>query len=115
MRFRLLPIPISNSSLSCRRKKDGNVFLVAFYECEDDYDLESIENDRLYCSKDAWIGVRPRCVRIAGTNGHDDYDENGDGDEDDVEEGDEDENAEEEEEDDDGEGDSDSRRTENGM
>lgn len=63
------------------RKKDGNIFLVAFYECEDDYDLETLENDHLYCSKNAWIGVRPRCVFIDGGGGEGgdtetDYDEN---------------------------------------
>lgn len=66
------------------RKKDGNVFLVAFYECEDDFDLVELENDHLYCSRERWIGVRPRCVPLNDGNGQEDYD--GDGDDDDLDE-----------------------------
>lgn len=104
--FRILSGNIPHSVLAgfrfVSRKKDGNIFLVAFYECEDDFDLESLEHDRLYCSKDAWIGVRPRCIRIGGPNGQDDYDDNGDGDEDDTEDGDDAEEEEDEDEDEDG-------------
>lgn len=66
--------------VSSSRKKDGNVFLVAFYECEDGFQLESDDTDRLYCSMDAWIGERPRCV---GDGATDDYNDEDDADEDD--------------------------------
>lgn len=92
---------------------------MAFYECEDDFDLESLEHDRLYCSKDAWIGVRPRCIRIGGPNGQDDYDDNGDEDDtedgDDAEEEEEDEDENEDEDGDDVEGDNNSGRNGNGT
>lgn len=65
----------------CSRKKDGNIFLVAFYECEDDFDLEELDNDHLYCSKNRWIGVRPRCLPIGDGDKQEDYDGDG-GDED---------------------------------
>lgn len=46
----------------CRRKKDNRIFLVAFYECDDDYELEDLTVDRLYCSKQEWIGTQPFCI-----------------------------------------------------
>lgn len=50
---------------------------MAYYQCNDDYDLESLDNDRLYCSKETWIGDRPNCVSL-NENG-DDGDEENDG------------------------------------
>lgn len=77
-----------------RRKKDGNVFLVAFYECDEEYELDSPDTDRLYCSKETWIGNRPNCISIT----NDDNDENEEYDED--EENNEQDGEEEEEEED---------------
>lgn len=34
---------------------------MAFYECSEDFELESIDHDRLYCSKEKWVGDTPRC------------------------------------------------------
>lgn len=60
-----------------RRKKDDHVFLVAYYQCNDDYDLESLDNDRLYCSKETWIGDRPNCISLSEDG--DEGDEENDG------------------------------------
>lgn len=69
---------------TCRsRRKEDHVFLVAIYECYEYYALENAESNRLYCSKSEWIGTRPVCVRIEGTDGGD-----GDGDGDNGEPGD---------------------------
>uniref|UniRef100_A0A182NIS0 Sushi domain-containing protein n=1 Tax=Anopheles dirus TaxID=7168 RepID=A0A182NIS0_9DIPT len=70
-----------------RRKKNGNIFLVAHYECDDYYELQPPEHDRLYCSGRKWVGKRPECISTRS------------GAEDD-EEGDEEEEEEEEEEED---------------
>lgn len=60
------------------------MFLVAFYECEDDFELVAPETDRLYCSQFKWIGERPRCERVSGAaEEYDDGDEGDDLDEDD--------------------------------
>lgn len=61
---------------SCRfrRKFDGNIFLVAFYECDENYELENLENNRLFCSNEKWIGEFPVCMSI---NGDEDEDEEG--------------------------------------
>lgn len=56
-----------------RRKKDGHIFLTVFYECEEEYELESPEKDRLHCSKENWVGEHPVCVLIP----NDDEDEGG--------------------------------------
>lgn len=76
---------------------------MAFYECEDDFDLEAPDNDHLYCSKDSWIGVRPRCIPNGNGNGQDDYGDDDIGDED-LDEDEDDENNDNEtgNEDDDG-------------
>lgn len=55
-----------------RRRKDTKLFLVAFYECNDDYELENLEHDRLYCSREQWVGDAPKCMRI-----HDEGEEEG--------------------------------------
>ena len=54
-----------------RRRKGEKLFLVAFYECDEDYELENVEQDRLYCSSERWVGSTPRCVAV-------NEDENGD-------------------------------------
>lgn len=61
-----------------RRRKGTHIFLVAFYQCSEDYELDSTENDRLYCSKQQWIGNRPNCIYL-----NEDYDGNDDDDGDD--------------------------------
>lgn len=48
------------------------MFLVAFYECDEDYELENLEQDRLYCSREKWVGSTPQCMAV------NDEDENGD-------------------------------------
>ncbi|XP_041774174.1 fibrillin-2 isoform X3 [Anopheles merus] len=75
-----------------RRKKAGNIFLVAYYECDDYYELQPPEHDRLYCSGKKWIGKRPEC--ISTRTGSED-DEEGE-DEEEEEEGEEEEDYEEE-------------------
>ena len=79
-----------------RRKKGNHVFLVAFYECDDDFQIENPESDRLYCSKKQWIGEHPVCF----STGSDDEDEDEEGEEEEGEE----EEGEEEDEDGDGDG-----------
>ncbi|XP_055538598.1 fibrillin-1 isoform X2 [Wyeomyia smithii] len=73
-----------------RRKKDDHIFLVAFYECDDRYELQPAEMDRLFCSGKQWIGTKPSCVSNR-PEGEEDEDEEEDYD-------DEEEEAEEEEE-----------------
>lgn len=53
-----------------RRQKDGRIFPVAVYTCDEDYEIE--DNDRLYCSKRKWIGIHPNCMQLEES-----YDENG--------------------------------------
>uniref|UniRef100_A0A182SAJ4 EGF-like domain-containing protein n=1 Tax=Anopheles maculatus TaxID=74869 RepID=A0A182SAJ4_9DIPT len=67
-----------------RRKKNGNIFLVAFYECDDYYELQPPEHDRLYCSGRKWIGKRPEC--ISTRTGSDDDEEGEDEEEEEEEE-----------------------------
>lgn len=55
-----------------RRQKDGRIFPVAVYTCNEDYELENEDNDRLYCSKREWIGTHPNCMQLEEA-----YDENG--------------------------------------
>lgn len=61
-----------------RRRKGEKLFLVAFYECDEDYELENLEQDRLYCSRERWVGTTPKCNAI-NDDGEDeeDDDENG--------------------------------------
>lgn len=49
---------------------------MAVYTCDEDYELENEDNDRLYCSKRKWIGIYPNCMQLEET-----YDENGEGEE----------------------------------
>lgn len=57
-----------NSSIH-RRRKGTKLFLVAFYECNDDYELENLEHDRLYCSHEQWVGDAPKCMQIHDDEG----------------------------------------------
>jgi fibulin 1/2 len=59
----------------CRRRKGEKLFLVAFYECNEDFVLENLEHDRLYCSKEAWVGNTPRCEAIEEDENEDDDEE----------------------------------------
>ncbi|KAG5677774.1 hypothetical protein PVAND_007505 [Polypedilum vanderplanki] len=61
-----------------RRRKGEKLFLVAFYECDEDYELENLENDRLYCSREKWVGNAPKCMPI-NDEGEDDEEEEGEG------------------------------------
>lgn len=56
---------------SCRRRKGEKLFLVAFYECNEDFELENLEQDRLYCSREAWVGDAPKCMAINDEDGDD--------------------------------------------
>lgn len=40
-----------------------NRYLVAVYECADGYVFQDSTTDRLFCSKSAWLGRRPKCVK----------------------------------------------------
>ncbi|ETN59950.1 hypothetical protein AND_008443 [Anopheles darlingi] len=80
-----------------RRKKDGNIFLVAYYECDDYYTLQPPEVDRLYCSGKEWIGRRPECI---STRTDDDEEEGDEEEEEEDEEGEEGEEYEDEDEED---------------
>ena len=64
-----------------RRRKGEKLFLVAFYECTEDYELENLEQDRLYCSKEKWVGDTPKCMPIndEGEDEDDEDEENGEG------------------------------------
>jgi hypothetical protein len=61
------------SFFTVRRRKGERLFLVAFYECDEDFELENLERDRLYCSKESWIGNVPKCMPV-----NTDEDETGD-------------------------------------
>lgn len=55
----------------CRRRKGEKLFLVAFFECDEDFELESVEHDRLYCSKEKWVGDTPKCQPVKEEDGDD--------------------------------------------
>lgn len=57
------------------------MFLVAFYECDDYYELQPAETDRLFCSGKKWVGTRPTCVstRPAGEEDEEDEEEEEEG------------------------------------
>lgn len=42
------------------------MFLVALYECSENYELENPDVDRMYCSNHAWIGEKPHCYSLGG-------------------------------------------------
>lgn len=58
-----------------RRRKGTKIFLVAFYECNDDYELENLEQDRLYCSREEWVGDAPKCMQIHDDEGEEETEE----------------------------------------
>lgn len=53
-----------------RRKKGPNLFLVAFYECDNGFELENSLVDRLYCSQEQWVGDIPHCMSVDGEQGN---------------------------------------------
>lgn len=59
----------SHNSHNKRRKKGSHIFLVAFYECDDGFELENINIDRMYCSQETWVGDTPNCMSIGGEEG----------------------------------------------
>lgn len=69
-----------------RRRKDDHIFLVAFYECDDYYELQPPDTDRLFCSGKQWIGKKPSCVSTRGEDEEDEEDEEEDEDYDEEEE-----------------------------
>lgn len=62
----------------CSRRNGDHVFLVALYECYEYYALENAESNRLYCSKGQWIGTRPVCIGLEGTDADGGNEEPGD-------------------------------------
>lgn len=52
-----------------RRRKGTKIFLVAFYECDDDYELDNTHPDRVYCSHEQWVGDEPKCMQIHDDEG----------------------------------------------
>ncbi|XP_054732983.1 fibrillin-1 [Anastrepha obliqua] len=74
-----------------RRRKDDHVFLVAFYACNDNFELEDAEIATLYCSQRRWVGELPTCMALGEYTDVDEeeYDEyetvEGEGEEDDGE------------------------------
>ncbi|XP_053955378.1 fibrillin-2 isoform X2 [Anastrepha ludens] len=74
-----------------RRRKYDHVFLVAFYACNDNFELEDAEIATLYCSQRRWVGELPTCMALGEYTDVDEeeYDEyetvEGEGDEDDGE------------------------------
>ncbi|XP_021699518.1 uncharacterized protein LOC5579245 [Aedes aegypti] len=71
-----------------RRRKDDHIFLVAFYECDDYYELQPPDTDRLFCSGKQWIGQTPSCVSTRG-EGEEDEEEEDEEEEEDYDEEDE--------------------------
>lgn len=44
---------------------------MAFYECDEDFELGNLEQDRLYCSREKWVGDTPKCMPVNDENGDD--------------------------------------------
>ncbi|XP_017066756.1 uncharacterized protein LOC108104917 isoform X2 [Drosophila eugracilis] len=44
-----------------RRRRGKKVFLVAFFNCDLDYEFES-ENAEMFCSNNKWVGEIPTCI-----------------------------------------------------
>ena len=61
----------------CRRRRGEKLFLVAFYECNEDFELENLEQDRLYCSREAWVGNTPKCIAVNDEDNDEDEEEEG--------------------------------------
>jgi len=59
-------VPLSRFWLLCFRRKNPeqpyNRYLVAVYKCQEGFTLQDPAVDRLYCSKDNWVGEQPACV-----------------------------------------------------
>lgn len=52
--------------------------MVVFYQCDEEYELEQLDNDHLYCSQSQWIGERPVCISLdIGEEDDDDEEEDG--------------------------------------
>uniref|UniRef100_A0A1B0FQQ1 Uncharacterized protein n=1 Tax=Glossina morsitans morsitans TaxID=37546 RepID=A0A1B0FQQ1_GLOMM len=71
-----------------RRRRGDNVFLVASYSCNDNFELEDSEINTLYCSDRKWVGELPLCISLGEYVEEEDEEEYGDydnGDEDDGE------------------------------
>lgn len=66
---------MTSSGFFHRRRKDDHIFLVAFYECDDYYELQPPDTDRLFCSGKQWIGKTPSCVSTRGEDEEDEEDE----------------------------------------
>ncbi|XP_028901941.2 fibrillin-1 [Zeugodacus cucurbitae] len=47
-----------------RRRKGEQVFLVAVYACNDNFELEDADITTLYCSQRKWVGDLPTCVAL---------------------------------------------------
>lgn len=47
-----------------RRRRGDNVFLVASYSCNDNFELEDSEINTLYCSDRKWVGELPVCISL---------------------------------------------------
>ncbi|XP_055910382.1 fibrillin-2 isoform X2 [Eupeodes corollae] len=75
-----------------RRRKGESTFIVAFYSCNDNFELQNSQRNIVYCSKRTWIGELPKCIAMGDYN-EEEYEEYDDGAE---EEEDEDEDEEEE-------------------
>ncbi|KAL7732539.1 hypothetical protein ACLKA6_019174 [Drosophila palustris] len=59
-----------------RRRHGNKVFLVAYYACRDNYDLERTQVNALYCSANKWVGELPTCLpRVEYDNDDNDYEE----------------------------------------
>jgi hypothetical protein len=60
----------NNNFIIFRRRKGEKIFLVAFYECNEDFEMENVDQDRLYCSNEQWVAVdfdednTPKCVAV---------------------------------------------------
>ncbi|XP_055846374.1 fibrillin-2 isoform X2 [Episyrphus balteatus] len=71
-----------------RRRKGESTFIVAFYSCNDNFELEDSERNTVYCSKKKWIGELPKCIALSDYN-EEDYEEYDDGGEEEEDEDDE--------------------------
>jgi hypothetical protein len=61
-----------------RRRKGEKIFLVVFYKCDKNYEMENVDQDRLYCSNEQWVAVdydednTPKCVAVNEDDNDDD-------------------------------------------
>ena len=47
-----------------RRRKSEKLFLVAFYECDEDYELENVEQDRFTAAAKGGLAALPDVWRL---------------------------------------------------